>query len=229
MKFLIAKSSDSTYNINTRMKNPISSHVRHARGGFALVVTLSLMVLLSILALGMLSLSAVEMRRSSADSPLLKAQTNAKLGLMMALRQLQLEIGPDQRISVPGGQMLPTGTMSPSANWTAVYDSWPAGPLVEKRPAPSFRRWLISGDESIVSAENSAADLVDPAADTVALTAASTTSEAIVAGLVPTPDGTYAWWVADQNTKAKLSGEKPNISTGATGNRPSAGHATLQP
>ncbi len=28
------------------------------------------------------------------------------------------------------------------------------------------------------------------------------------AGLVPTPSGAYAWWIADQNTKAKLAGER---------------------
>ncbi len=40
--------------------------------------------------------------------------------------------------------------------------------------------------------------------------AANGTSEPIEAGLVPTPEGAYAWWVADQNTKAKLSGTKPD-------------------
>ncbi len=186
---------------------------RSLRPGFALVVTLTLLVLLSILAVGMLSLSVIELRRTTGGDALSNAQSNARLALMMALRELQMEMGPDQRISAPGGQKLPIGSDSASANWTGVYEAWPedtGSGLVEKRPAHTFRRWLISGDKSVVSSENSAENGTRPAADTVVIAASNGTSEAIEAGLVPTPEGAYAWWVADQNTKAKLSGTKSN-------------------
>ncbi len=82
------------------------------------------MVLLSILAVGMLSLSAIELRSTTGGDALSKAQTNARLALMMALRELQMEMGPDQRISAPGRQKLPIGSDSASASWTGVYEAW---------------------------------------------------------------------------------------------------------
>ena len=193
-----------------------SKYNRSRPRGFALVVTLSLMVLLSILAVGMLSLSVVELRRNAGTDSLAKAQANARLALMMALNELQAEMGPDRRISAPGGQAFPGGSKFASKNWTGVYDSWTedtGSAIVEERPDPTFRRWLISGDESIVSTESSAGNAIKPAAVTVALTAGNATSDAVEAGLIPTPDGAYAWWVADQNTKAKLSGAKSEPDT----------------
>jgi Tfp pilus assembly protein PilX len=60
--------------------------------GFALVVTLSLMVLLTIIAVGLLSLSAISLRGTT--------QANAhSLALMLAIGDLQKEMGPDMRIS----------------------------------------------------------------------------------------------------------------------------------
>jgi hypothetical protein len=73
------------------------------------------------------------------------AQANAHLALMLALGELQKEMGPDQRISAPGGQLLKEGDKSARNHWTGVYESWPAGS--EMRPAPVFRRWLLSGNE----------------------------------------------------------------------------------
>ena len=48
--------------------------------GFALVVTLVLMVLLGILALGMLSLGAVSLRTSGIAGDRARAEANARLG-----------------------------------------------------------------------------------------------------------------------------------------------------
>ncbi len=155
------------------MKIPPTRRPRH---GFALVVTLTLMVLLSILALGLLSLSSVELRRSGADDSLGLARANARLALMMALGELQVEMGPDRRISAPGGQQLAPGSTSASKNWTGVYDSWSAdtgNAITESRPSPSFRRWLISGDKAIVTNESSVKGNSGSASTTVPLTAAN--------------------------------------------------------
>ncbi len=201
-------------NIYRRMK---TQYNRIHPPGFALVVTLTLMVLLSILAVGMLSLSVIEIRRTTSGDTLSKAQNNARLALKMALNELQMQMGPDRRISAPGGQALPGSSKSASANWTGVYDSWTedaGSALVEERPTPNFRRWLISGDEGVVSTEDSAKTATRPSATTVALTTANAASDAVEAGLIPTPNGAYAWWVADQNTKAKLSGVKSNPGNG---------------
>ena len=68
-------------------------------GGFALVITLSLVVLLVVISVGLLSLSAISLRASSASSAMAEARANARLAAQLALGQLQLLAGPDTRIT----------------------------------------------------------------------------------------------------------------------------------
>jgi len=71
--------------------------IRHQ--GFALVVTLSLMILLTIIAVGMLSLSSIALRSTSGSSAMAEARQNARLALMLALGELQENAGQDQRVT----------------------------------------------------------------------------------------------------------------------------------
>jgi len=182
-----------------------------ARRGFALVVTLSLMILLTVVAIGLLSLSSISLRSSSISSAQQKAQANARLALMLALGELQKELGPDQRISVPGSQLLEDTDITGPKHWTGVYESWkgaswPFATSEEIRPeSPTFRRWLISGDETIVTMKDTPkAGLTT--GDKVKLVAATKAQDAVEAGLVTLPQGGIAWWIGDQNTKAKFGG-----------------------
>jgi len=95
--------------------------------GFALVVTLSLMVLLTIIGLGLLSLSAITLRSGSQNQARMEAQGNARLALQIAIGELQKELGPDQRISANGSIIASSGVVHP--HLTGVWDSWIAGPL----------------------------------------------------------------------------------------------------
>ena len=69
--------------------------------GFALVATVSMMVLLTLVAIAMLSLSTIEQRSSGggANEADRMARANARMALMMALGELQKAAGPDQRVS----------------------------------------------------------------------------------------------------------------------------------
>ena len=69
--------------------------------GFALVATVSMMVLLTLVAIAMLSLSTIEQRSSGggANDADRMARANARMALMMALGELQKAAGPDQRVS----------------------------------------------------------------------------------------------------------------------------------
>ncbi|MEX1113994.1 MAG: pilus assembly PilX N-terminal domain-containing protein [Akkermansiaceae bacterium] len=171
--------------------------------GFALVVTLSLMGLLTVVAVGLLTLSTISLRSSSQGAAMSVARANARLALMLALGDLQKELGPDQRISAPGGQQFAEGDKSAGNQWIGVYDAWPAGD--EKRPSPKFRRWLISGDDSVLT-NPTAAKSSASSANKVPLVAADADHLAVEAGLIKTPTGNCAWWVGDQNMKAKLGG-----------------------
>lgn len=194
--------------------------------GFALVVTLSLMVLLIVVAIGLLSLSGISLRSSSQSAAMSEARANARLALMLALGELQKDLGPDQRISAPGGQQLEEGDKTAGGQWIGVYEAWPAGD--ETRPSPKFRRWLISGDDSLVT-NFSAAKSSSPSANKVPLVAANADHDAVEAGLIQTSKGACAWWVGDQNMKAKLGGAvAPAVDAVAAADRlqsaPRAGH-----
>jgi hypothetical protein len=101
------------------------------KAGFALVATLSLMILLAILAVGLLSLSAVTLRSSGQGAAQAEARANARMALMVALGELQKHMGPDQRISANGSILSDSSVTHP--HWTGAWDSWIAGPLPDSR------------------------------------------------------------------------------------------------
>lgn len=96
---------------------------RFPRRGFALVVTLSLMILLTVIAVGLLSLSSISLRSSSGQSALNTARANARLGLMLALGELQKNAGDDRRITADGSVF--DGAANP--NVVGVWKSWSLG------------------------------------------------------------------------------------------------------
>jgi hypothetical protein len=94
---------------------------RHHRSspGFSLVVTLTLMILLTLIGVGMLSLSAITLRTTGATKLQATAQANARLALILAIGQLQEHAGPDQRVTASAAI---TG-VSQNPNWTGVWST----------------------------------------------------------------------------------------------------------
>jgi hypothetical protein len=188
--------------------SPAAPRRRRSRG-FALVVTLSLMVLLALLAVGLLSLSSVALRGSSQEMAMAEARANARLAMMLAIGELQKELGPDQRITAPSA-ILDSDPQSPSLEgvtqghltgvWSARNDA--LGTTPDYSRAPSFRRWLVSNADigqtaSLGFAANgSLTDPIDIAPGS------PQDAQAISAGRVSVGRGRFAWWVADENTKA---------------------------
>ena len=75
--------------------------IRNSAGksGFSLITTVMILTLLALIAIGLLSLSTVTIRSTTALDAQLEARANARLALMLALGELQQQMGPDQRIS----------------------------------------------------------------------------------------------------------------------------------
>jgi hypothetical protein len=114
------------------MKRSFSTKLRVR--GFALVATLTLMVLLALLSLGMLSLSAVSLRTTGHESAQSEARKNARMALMVAIGELQKQLGPDQRVSASGAIASESQVRHP--HWTGVWNSWHAGPADPANPTP---------------------------------------------------------------------------------------------
>ena len=116
--------------------------------GFALVVTLSLMILLTVVAVGLLGLSAVSMRAVAQAKAESEARANARLALMIAIGELQKQMGPDQRISANGAITDPDVLKIKNPHWTGVWDSWKAGPDKSGNDATSEHSTIANASNS---------------------------------------------------------------------------------
>ncbi len=210
----------------------VSATFRHlAPRGFALVVTLTLMVLLSILALGLLSLSSVELRASGERQRTELARQNALLALKIAIGELQKNLGPDRRTSATA-ELISPAFETTNRYWTGAWNT-----------QGGFRGWLISGNENLLQPGNPAADVAAiPCTPEVKATASSSHSTGFALGAKPAVllvgentisksvssaekdlrkvfapvidvksgasgqvTGRYAWWVGDEGVKANLA------------------------
>ncbi len=219
------------------MKTPDFSQKMSRFGGkrgFALVVTLSLMILLTIIAVGLLSLSALSLRVTSRDDAQAQAKANARLALMLALGELQKEMGPDMRVSADSAlfdQNKDTETIEgvDQSHWLASYNSWgdwlnasytpPSGGGTLKisdtygpKRDKMFRRWLLSmpyGKESNIDAPSSLTGWDDT--NSVVLVGKGSlgdkgTADQITRAYLTTvaKTGRSAWWIGSENQKARI-------------------------
>jgi len=84
-----------------KFKSAIESHKQVPESvphkGFSLIITITMMVLLSLVAVGLLSLSSVTLRSSSSSIAQAEARSNARMAAIMAIAQLQEMTGLEQR------------------------------------------------------------------------------------------------------------------------------------
>jgi hypothetical protein len=187
------------------------------RRGFALVVTLSLMILLTVIAVGLLSLSSISLRASSADQLTREARQNARLALMLAIGELQNATGPDQRVTAPARIR---GEDVAQAHLTGVWQGWKwdgtGNPDFEGRKTSQFLRWLSSSrDQSLVTG----IDYIKSAppgnvATLVRGTRDPAENDRVDAQIVPiaaknNKSSGFAWAVFDESTKLPISLPEP--------------------
>ena len=221
---LIVNTLNNAERILTLMKthqtpklNAKAHQTRIRARGFALVVTLSIMVLLTLLAVGLLSLSTRSIATSTRESNMIEARTNARLALDLAIAQLQLRTGPDQRITMTADQRSTSSDGSSSSaattrrHWTGVYESWPEA--TDTRPEPSFLSWLVSGSEKevetlgLVDSEGNGDQFIELVAEgTVGNAPEGRVKVPAINILNENGDPSrIGWWVGDQGAKAALS------------------------
>lgn len=217
---------------------------RPVRGkkAFTLVMSVALLFLIALIAVGLLGLSSIELRRSSQSTDQARAMSNAKMALMLAIGNLQKQLGPDQRISAPASQE----NAPAHPHWTGVWSTLAAdgasvwkrddanGGLADRRDTnrlQSVKRWLVSGNDL---ATNFTPSSVLDSTNAITLVNRGTLGkeaqarelvQAPLVNLAPGPGqrGRYAYWIGDEGIKANIAtpdaydGKVPNPSNPSDG------------
>ncbi len=196
---------------------PISRTAQSPRG-FALVVTLSLMILLTVIAVGLLTLSTISLRSAARGSDQAVARANARLALMLAIGDLQKFAGADTRVTAKADIL---DANNPPV--MGVWKSWegtdheqsgtaqgrPISPGNYKtKKTDRFLAWLVSGDSKTLPATTKGVGKAILLGDNSV--GSDSTREKLQIHLTPTQvavgtqKGSFAWWVSGENQKARL-------------------------
>jgi hypothetical protein len=193
------------------MKPSNIPRVSRRERGFALVVTLSLMILLTVIAVGLLQLSTVSLRTSNQGDARALARSNAMVALQMAIGQLQLTAGQDQRITGPANL---ASAQYPAA-WTGVWTPGaknatgglvpPIAPITEGR-----NNYLVDARAQTTTWKSDwfIKPLVSPDAtgsSRVDLGRWSATEQVQAPEVKVGTTGSIAWWTQDLSQQASLA------------------------
>ncbi|MSU65556.1 MAG: hypothetical protein EXS38_05525 [Opitutus sp.] len=179
----------------------------HTEGGFALLITITLLAFLVILLVGLATYTRIETAIAGNTQRQGQARENALMAMNVALGQLQKYAGPDQRATATAEAN--NGAANP--HWTGIWDSDPA------TTAP--RTWFVSGNEKDpLAVPPTTAVATTNRVELVGLKSAGTANsvvaplQTITAPGVPGQTtgtsatiGRYAWWVGDQGVKAPVA------------------------
>jgi hypothetical protein len=195
----------------------------HPKQGFALVVTLSLMILLTVIAVGLLTLSTISLRAASHSEAVATARANAKLALMLAIGELQKSAGADQNITASARLLDPA-----APPWTGVWKAadWDIKSLqasqYEGKKTERFRHWLISHPSPAgftdQAAWKSAVDLKSVSLATPEKDPAAEFRAPLVPLAGKSLPGAFSWLVVDENQKARMNTRRRN-ETGSIASR----------
>lgn len=197
----------------SRAAPPGRSFTSQSPRGFALVIALSLMVLLTVLVTGLLSLSAISLRASGQGEAAAVARNHARLGLMLALGELQRDLGPDRSISAPASAVV---TSAKQPHLTGAWESWRWDPAQSPSPDHAskrgkFRGWLVStADPSLAKNPDFPGSVAgDDGVDLVSDFSHRSVSTSVKAARIATANGSkspgrFAWAVFDESTKAAI-------------------------
>lgn len=183
-----------------------SSAFRARDGGFALLITITLLSFVVLLLVGLATYTRVETAISGNTQKQAQARQNALLALDVALGQLQKHAGPDQRVTATAASF---GGGTGTNRYTGVWDATTIGttPIT----------WLVSGNETTALAirptttftATNAAELVglktSALANNVRVPLVPITTVGVPGQATTATIGRYGWWVGDQGVKAPVA------------------------
>lgn len=191
-----------------------------------------------VLGIGLMSLSAIELRRSTRDENAAEARANARMALAEAIGQLQKALGPDRRVSATAEIL---GDTVPNRHWTGVWKthdnegkSWMRrddldGGLRDGRSEIGYKAaertlaWLVSGGANPGAASNGKMiEMVGPAGSNDPATGVEVPLlESIdTAGKIT---GHHAWWTGDLGVRANIGTTDPRAGVAASPADPGSG------
>jgi len=186
----------------------------HRHKGFTLIVTLSLMILLTVIAVGLLSLSSVSIRASGQGVAMATARANARLALMLAIGDLQKNLGPDQRISARA-DLIDAKNPKLSGVWSSWEIKASAPPTATEYNKATrdgkFLGWLVSSKDpaAIKKTDYAGSAPSDPVTlwGQGSLGTATVATNLVTAAKVPISktQGAFAWAVLDEGVKARIN------------------------
>lgn len=187
------------------------------------------MVLITVLAMGLLTLASIELRKSRSGEAGAEARANARLALQTAIGQLQREMGPDRRVSAQAEMLGHERDGLWTGAWpTTAADGRPylvrdpqSGSWIDRRESADagaearVDAWLVSGAAEPGAAERDAVRLVGRGS------AGADESQHVRAPLVGVGGtGRLAWWTGDLGVRANLAVDDAHER--AAGDDPSA-------
>ncbi len=212
-----------------------SSPRKKQKKGFALIATLTLMMLLAMLAVAIMATAASQNRIALQTMLQAEARQQALVGLDAAIGELQLELGPDQRVTASSG-ILSKDDNGSAQHLLGVWNSWD-GPIYGKSKSghgnkitstydngrsSMFRRWMISSRDRNATRTLKGADNLcrRMPGQRICLVGEGTLGKNlsaqhyVYADLLTMPslgknEACYAWWVGGENQKAKVSVQNP--------------------
>lgn len=182
-----------------------------------MIVTLTLMILLTVIAVGLLTLSSISLRSVNQNSAMATAKSNARMALMLAIGDLQKSMGPDRAISA-NSEILAASPAKPQI--AGAWESWDFDPSsttldYDSEKTNRFRRWLVSSPkpQDVESKDFGSTPWTGKTIEMVgngSLGDNAPVASKVFAGRVPVSykgkvTGGYAWHVADESVKARIN------------------------
>lgn len=187
---------------------------RERKAGFAVIIALALMSFVLVIILSLVILISVETANATNTKVRLLARENARLGLMMALGDLQKHAGPDQRVTARAEILNPEFSDSEQIEdgarlWTGVWDTNDPS----KDPV-----WLVSGNTpdptdlpALVTRLSENYDYIEDGDYTEPFDAPAVQAEFVE---FKGSNARIAWWISDEGVKAALKPQDQIIDTG---------------
>ncbi|MDQ8206293.1 hypothetical protein QEH52_02155 [Coraliomargarita sp. SDUM461003] len=196
---------------NFSLKPSVVMRDQPSNSGFALVIALSLMAFVLLLLLSITAFVQVENANSARSRAQLGARSNALLAMQMALGELQMATGLDQRITGRGDIRATTDVSK--ANYTAVWD---ATAVVAAGEVASPIKWLVSGADTVETDDDgNPVDFGATASNATDVELVSARNGGLIEAVKVAPvsiandknqaGGEIAWWVGDEGVKAKFN------------------------